>query len=101
MWYLDTLSKFFGLDTEWLKALGLIHKYIRSITLNHFGAESLRERFLPRIEESARETLRYWSTQPSVEVKDSAAAVCWVCVKSIYIVTYIKLNVNISQYLLN
>ncbi|XP_022994608.1 cytochrome P450 87A3-like [Cucurbita maxima] len=73
MWYLDTLSKFFGLDTEWLKALGFIHKYIRSITLNHFGAESLRERFLPRIEESAKETLCYWATQPSVEVKDSAA----------------------------
>ncbi|CAK9312062.1 unnamed protein product [Citrullus colocynthis] len=75
MWYLDAFSKFFGLDTEWLKALGLIHKYIRSITLNHYGVESLRERFLPRIEESVQETLHYWATQPSVEVKDSAAAV--------------------------
>nr|WCF76101.1 cytochrome P450-dependent monooxygenase [synthetic construct] len=73
MWYLDTLSKFFGLDTEWLKALGLIHKYIRSITLNHFGAEALRERFLPFIEASSMEALHSWSTQPSVEVKNASA----------------------------
>uniref|UniRef100_A0A803MCD9 Cytochrome P450 n=1 Tax=Chenopodium quinoa TaxID=63459 RepID=A0A803MCD9_CHEQI len=43
MWYLDTFSKLFAQDGEArTTAAGLVHKYLRNLTLSHFGSESLR-----------------------------------------------------------
>uniref|UniRef100_A0A7N2N0U5 Cytochrome P450 n=1 Tax=Quercus lobata TaxID=97700 RepID=A0A7N2N0U5_QUELO len=54
-------------------ALAVIHKYVRSIILDHFGAEPLKEKFLPQIEVFVSKTLEAWSTQSSVEVKHAAS----------------------------
>lgn len=56
-------------------ALGIIYKYVKSIILDHFGAEPLKEKLLPQIEVFASKTLEIWSTQFSVEVKHVASIV--------------------------
>ncbi|KAL1332744.1 hypothetical protein HN51_061533 [Arachis hypogaea] len=48
-----------------------IHKYIRSITLNHIGAECIREKLISQFEEMFIKTLHQWSTQTSIDVKQS------------------------------
>ena len=58
-------------------ALAVIHKYVRSIILDHFGAEPLKEKFLPQIEVFVSKTLEAWSTQSSVEVKHAASIVSY------------------------
>ena len=56
-------------------AFGAVHKYMRSAVLSNIGAESIKERLLPQIEEFINKTLRAWSTQSSVEVKHAIANV--------------------------
>ncbi|KAF2293622.1 hypothetical protein GH714_003471 [Hevea brasiliensis] len=74
MWYLDAYSKLFQLEGESrLSAFGRVHKYIRSITLNHFGTDSLKENLLPQIEDMVNKSLQKWSTQASVDVKQAAS----------------------------
>ncbi|XP_057493602.1 beta-amyrin 16-alpha-hydroxylase CYP87D16-like [Actinidia eriantha] len=68
LWYLDTFSKMLP-----IYAVGSIQKYIRSITLNHFGVESIREKLLPQIEQMVTKTLRVWSSRESIEVKHAAS----------------------------
>ena len=58
-------------------ALAVIHKYVRSIILDHFGAKPLKEKFLPQIEVFVSKTLEAWSTQSSVEVKHAASIVSY------------------------
>ncbi|XP_052115068.1 cucurbitadienol 11-hydroxylase-like [Arachis duranensis] len=48
-----------------------IHKYIRSITLNHIGAECIKEKLISQFEEMFIKTLDQWSTQTSIDVKQS------------------------------
>uniref|UniRef100_A0A2N9F5T0 Cytochrome P450 n=1 Tax=Fagus sylvatica TaxID=28930 RepID=A0A2N9F5T0_FAGSY len=74
LWYLDSFAKLFTLEGEnKTNAVGLVHKYIRSLALDHFGAESLKEKLLPQIEEFVNKTLQTWSSQNSIEVKHAAS----------------------------
>jgi hypothetical protein len=76
LWYLDSFSKIFAMEGEnKITALGLVHKYVRSIGLEHFGTDSLKERMLPQIEEFVNKTLQTWSKQPCVEVKRASSTV--------------------------
>ncbi|RYR79855.1 hypothetical protein Ahy_A01g004658 [Arachis hypogaea] len=50
---------------------GNIHKHIRSITLNHIGPERIREKLIPLFEEMILNTFHQWSTQTSIDVKQS------------------------------
>ena len=48
LWYLDSFSKLFTMEVEnRTNAAGIIHKYTRSLLLDHFGAESLKGKLLP------------------------------------------------------
>mgnify|MGYP004716940327 FL=1 len=76
LWYLDTFSKLFNQEGDSrTTAVGDIHKYIRSRTLNYLGVEALKEKLLPQLEEMACRTLDSWSNQESVEVKRAFGAV--------------------------
>ncbi|KAJ6345491.1 hypothetical protein OIU78_008196 [Salix suchowensis] len=70
LWYLDSFAKFFALEGETsLNVIGKVHRYIRSITLNHFGVESLKESLLPKIEDMLHTNLSKWATQGPVDIK--------------------------------
>ncbi|XP_050234752.1 beta-amyrin 16-alpha-hydroxylase CYP87D16-like isoform X1 [Mercurialis annua] len=75
-WYLDTYSKLFVLEGESSTsgATAYIHKYIRSLFLNHFGNEKLKENFLPQIQDVVNKILHSWSSQEFTEVKRSASS---------------------------
>ena len=77
LWYLDTFSKIIGLDSETqMNSLGAIHKYTRSTLLKVFGAETLKQKLLPEIEDLVKETLVSWSShESSVEVRHSLLVV--------------------------
>ncbi|XP_075673398.1 cucurbitadienol 11-hydroxylase-like isoform X1 [Castanea sativa] len=70
LWYLDSFSKLFELEGEnKATAIGAVHKYLRSITLNHCGADQLKEKLLPQIEGFVNKTLQTWSSHPLVEMR--------------------------------
>ncbi|KAE9452150.1 hypothetical protein C3L33_15950, partial [Rhododendron williamsianum] len=72
LWYLDTFAKLFNMDGESkTTGFGAVHRYVRSILLNHFGTESLKGKLLLQIEQMIQTTLRSWSTQESIELKDA------------------------------
>ncbi|KAL5560286.1 hypothetical protein UlMin_036497 [Ulmus minor] len=72
LWYMDSLSKLFDMQGESpTNAVGAFHKYIRSAILSNIGAESIKERLLPQFQELINKTLRAWSTQSSVEIKQA------------------------------
>ena len=72
LWYMDSLSKLFDMKGESpTNAVGAFHKYIRSAILSNIGAESIKERLLPQFQELINKTLRAWSTQSSVEIKQA------------------------------
>ncbi|GMN70183.1 hypothetical protein TIFTF001_039226 [Ficus carica] len=74
LYYLDTFSKIFAHEGESrTNEFGAVHKYVRSIYLNYFGAERIKGKLLPQIEEVVNKTLREWSTQASVEIKHAAS----------------------------
>lgn len=78
LYYLDTFSNIFkqvGDDQFRPNAAGLVHKYVRSIFLSHFGSETLKAKLLPRVEEFINKTLSSWSNQASVEVKRASSEV--------------------------
>lgn len=76
LWYLDSFSKLFAMEGEnKITAIGVFHKYLRSIILNHCGADPLKEKLLPQIEEFANKTLQTWSSHPLVEMKHAASMV--------------------------
>ncbi|KAJ8447427.1 hypothetical protein Cgig2_019421 [Carnegiea gigantea] len=73
MWYLDTFSKLFAQEGEArTNAAGLVHKYLRNLTLSHFGSESLREKLLPHLEDLVQKSLHRWSTQESIDIKEAS-----------------------------
>ncbi|KAJ6716239.1 CYTOCHROME P450 87A3-LIKE [Salix koriyanagi] len=70
LWYLDSFAKFFALEGETrVNAIGRVHRYMRGITLNHFGVESLKESLLPKIEDLLHTNLSKWATQGPVDIK--------------------------------
>ncbi|KAJ6755067.1 CYTOCHROME P450 87A3-LIKE [Salix purpurea] len=70
LWYLDSFAKFFALEGETrVNAIGTVHKYLRSITLNLFGFESLKASLLPKIDDMLHTNLANWATQGPVDVK--------------------------------
>ncbi|KAJ6755060.1 CYTOCHROME P450 87A3-LIKE [Salix purpurea] len=75
LWYLDSFAKFFALEGEnRVSAIGEVHRYTRSIALKHFGAESLRESLLPKIENMISTNLAKWATQGRpVDMKQAIA----------------------------
>jgi len=76
LWYLDSFAKFFALEGETrVNAIGTVHKYLRSITLNHFGVESLKESLLPKIEDMLHTNLAKWASQGPVDVKQVISVV--------------------------
>ncbi|PON78488.1 Cytochrome P450, E-class, group I [Trema orientale] len=75
LWYMDTFSNIFAHEGESrTNAVGALHKYVRSIFLNHFGTESLKEKLLPQLEQVVNKSLSAWSSQASVEVKHVSSA---------------------------
>jgi len=73
---LDTFAKLFSHDEETrISATGRIHKYVRSITLNHIGPERLKENLLPYLQDLVQKNLSNWSTQESVNVKEATLKV--------------------------
>ncbi|KAB2602570.1 cytochrome P450 87A3-like [Pyrus ussuriensis x Pyrus communis] len=74
--YLDTFAKLFVQEGEsWTNQIGVIHKYARSIFMNHLGAECINEKLLPQIEESINKHLCAWSSRESVEVKHAGSVI--------------------------
>lgn len=73
LWYMDSFTKIFKVSEE-IK-VAVVHKYIRSVALNHLGAETLKEKLLPLIEKTVVKTLASWSSQASVEVKHATSVV--------------------------
>ncbi|KAL6270947.1 hypothetical protein ACE6H2_027858 [Prunus campanulata] len=71
--FFDSFTKIFKISGEINTAGSIIHKYIRSIALNHLGAETLKEKLLPLIEKTVVKTLASWSSQASVEVKHASS----------------------------
>ncbi|KAJ4842249.1 hypothetical protein Tsubulata_028701 [Turnera subulata] len=70
MWYLDSFAKIFKQEGEnRVTSIGKIHSYVRSITLNHFGVDSLRQSLLPKVEDLIHTHLIKWSSQGPVDVK--------------------------------
>ncbi|KAK3043114.1 hypothetical protein RJ639_000003 [Escallonia herrerae] len=65
-WSLDTFAEVFDQTSQSSR------KYTRNLTLNHFGVEALKERLIPRMEDTIRKTLAAWSSQESMEVKSAA-----------------------------
>ncbi|CAK7329098.1 unnamed protein product [Dovyalis caffra] len=62
-WHLDTFSRPSNQDSESrTSAVGVIHKYIRNLSLTHFGVEGLKQGLLPQIEDIVKKTLLKWST---------------------------------------
>ncbi|XP_050374545.1 beta-amyrin 16-alpha-hydroxylase CYP87D16-like [Argentina anserina] len=75
-WYMDTFAMIFGLDGDSrVNETGLVHKYLRHIFLEHFGAEILQEKLLTIIDTCINKTLCSWSRKESVEVKHAASVV--------------------------
>ncbi|KAI4307894.1 hypothetical protein L6164_031021 [Bauhinia variegata] len=50
-----------------------LHRYVRSITLSHMGAESIRHKLLPQLEDNIGQVLHNWSNQESVELKQATS----------------------------
>ncbi|XWS62571.1 hypothetical protein CRYUN_Cryun06bG0022400 [Craigia yunnanensis] len=73
-WSLDLFAKLFN-QAENGPDGGYVHKYVRNLTLSHFGVESLKEKLLSPLEAMVRETISTWSNQESTEVKDAVSAV--------------------------
>ena len=76
-WYLDLFAKVFK-QGENRPDGGYIHKYVRNLALSHFGAESLKAKLLPQLEELVNKTISTWSSQESIEVKRAAAEVNFI-----------------------
>ncbi|POO01980.1 Cytochrome P [Trema orientale] len=79
LWYLDALSKVLALDDgeTRMNSLGDVHKYIRNTLLKQFGAESLKQKLLPQMEDFVNKTLNMWCSKASVEVKRDLLAVSY------------------------
>ncbi|XP_023005010.1 cytochrome P450 87A3-like [Cucurbita maxima] len=78
LWYLDSISKVLKQDGDTrTTAGGVIHKYLRGITLNHFGSESLKTKLLADIQRCVDKVLVQWSSRPSVEMQHGTLAMLY------------------------
>lgn len=76
MWYMDTFSDIFKHEGESrTNEAGLVHKYVRTTFLNYFGADKIKQKLLPQIQQHITNTLNSWSNHDSVEIKHSASVV--------------------------
>ncbi|KAM7503104.1 hypothetical protein LguiB_002008 [Lonicera macranthoides] len=78
LWYMSSFAKLFNQDGDSrTNALGAVHRYVRGIVLNHFGAESLKQNLLAQIEVAVDKSLQSWSTQESVDVKHAVSSMAF------------------------
>lgn len=77
LWYLDTFTRLFEQDSDYETHIGFsnIHKYLRTLLLNHFGTQNLKDKLLFEIQECIYKTLRAWSSKGSVEVRHATTIV--------------------------
>ncbi|KAG8368273.1 hypothetical protein BUALT_Bualt15G0028100 [Buddleja alternifolia] len=68
-WYLDLFAKLFQQEGKLMPDGLSIHKYMRNLTLNHFGVESIKQKLLNEYEQLVHKTFHSWSMRESVEVK--------------------------------
>ncbi|EEF51428.1 cytochrome P450 87A3 [Ricinus communis] len=69
-WYVDSFTDIFGKDNSFFLQ-GFVHKYVRNLTLNFVGVQSLKERVLPQVEKLTCKHLQSWSSQGTVELKEA------------------------------
>ncbi|KAL6345340.1 hypothetical protein AAG906_015823 [Vitis piasezkii] len=77
MCYLDSVAQLCGHDESSAGATGHIHKYLRTLILNHFGYERLRYKLLKKVEAMAHKSLGAWSSQPSVELNRATSQIIY------------------------
>ncbi|PHU28274.1 Cytochrome 87A3 [Capsicum chinense] len=70
-WYPDTFTEIFGRQNVG-SLHGFMYKYLKNMVLNLFGPESLKK-MMPEVEEAAKNKLKRWSGQTSVEMKEATA----------------------------
>lgn len=87
-WYLDLFAKVFK-QGENRPDGSLIHKYVRNLALSHFGAESLKAKLLPQLEELVNKTICAWSSQESINVRHAASEVIFI------LTCYVKMLTNL------
>ncbi|KAJ8632327.1 hypothetical protein MRB53_025663 [Persea americana] len=71
-WYPDTFTAIFGRQNVG-SLHGFMYKYLKNMVLNLFGPESLKEKLLPQVEQTAHRNLSSWAMQPSIELKEATA----------------------------
>ncbi len=74
LWYLDAFAKLLDQVGTGIN-VAHIHKYVRSMALNYFGVNALKEKLLPQLEEMVHETLHNWSCQASIDVQYASTTV--------------------------
>lgn len=72
-WYPDTFTEIFGRQNVG-SLHGFMYKYLKNMVLKLFGPESLKKMLL-EVEQAANESLRKWSMEGVVDVKESTAKV--------------------------
>ncbi|KAK4759352.1 hypothetical protein SAY87_022483 [Trapa incisa] len=65
-WSLGTFSKLFAQEAT---NVSDVHRYVRSLILEHFGMEALKQKLLNQLEVEFRAAIRSWSQQESVDIK--------------------------------
>ena len=73
-WSLDSLPNLLGKAGAGIN-VAHIHKYVRSMFLNHFGVNALEEKLLLQMEEMVSVALDNWSCQASIDVKYASTTV--------------------------
>ena len=73
-WSLDSLANLLGKAGAGIN-VAHIRKYVRSMALNHFGVNALKEKLLLQMEEMVSVALDNWSCQASIDVKYASTTV--------------------------
>lgn len=72
-WYPDTFTEIFGRQNVG-SLHGFMYKYLKNMVLNLFGPEGLKKMIF-EVEQTAHTTLKQWSFQDSVDLKEATARV--------------------------
>ena len=76
LWYMDTISKIFDQEGQGRQlSADFAHKYVRSIVMNKFGVDSIKENLLPQFQDMVEKALHSWSLQDSIEFKHAISDV--------------------------
>ncbi|OVA05600.1 Cytochrome P450 [Macleaya cordata] len=87
LWYMDAFSAIIGTVANATSTAHIL-KYLKNLFLNHFGIERLKEnQMMNKMEVMAHQYLQSWSTQPSVQVKESIASMVFD-LTSLQLLTY-------------